>query len=136
MAMDLPGAAGSGLRLDPRPDSVAAGRRWTRGHAAAVGASADHLEVIELLTSELVANAVVHGPRDGRITVGAARRGDTVKVTVADRSDRAPMVRRPGPHDLGGRGLVLLASMSTAWGFDLHPGNGKDVWFELSLFDA
>ncbi|MGW7408522.1 ATP-binding protein [Streptomyces sp. NPDC054833] len=86
-------------------------------------------EVAELLTSELVTNALVHTDRDAVLTAVLGPRG--LRVEVRDFVGRRPRMCAPkadeGTH---GRGLVLVQSLADAWGVRAH-GVGKSVWFEL-----
>ena len=82
---------------------------------------------VELLTTELVTNAVRHAGSPPRITV--ERRGGRIRVQVADDSDEAPTppsAEAPTRH----RGLLLVEDLSEDWGVEIHDG-GKVVWFEL-----
>lgn len=86
-------------------------------------------ETAELLTSELVTNALVHTDHDAVLTatVGARR----LHVEVRDFVGRRPRLRVPDADDgTHGRGLVLVQSLADAWGVRAH-GVGKAVWFEL-----
>ncbi len=89
------------------------------------------LEVGELLTGELVANAVQHAA--GR-TIGlqVQRRPGWLRVEVRDSSRALPcrIVAEPGGRS--GRGLLLVEELSDRWGADLLP-RGKGVWFELRV---
>ena len=88
---------------------------------------------IELLTSELVSNAVRHATYDGNgiglnIVVGP----QTVHVSVVDGGDgfdRTKLVRGPRP-DKGGWGLFLVEELSDRWGMQDDP---HSVWFEIDL---
>ena len=95
------------------------------------GVSADFSDDAQLLTSELVTNAVMYAPNGCRLTawfVGASR---ALRVEVADGSAEDPQVRPfAAPSQVGGRGLQLVASRSTKWGVKANP-LGKSVWFEL-----
>ena len=86
-------------------------------------------EIAELLTSELVTNALVHTDRDAVVTATVGPRA--LRVEVRDFVAHRPRVRLPeageGTH---GRGLVLVQSLADAWGVRAH-GVGKAVWFEL-----
>ncbi|MGW3148182.1 MULTISPECIES: ATP-binding protein [Streptomyces] len=86
-------------------------------------------EIAELLTSELVTNALVHTDHDAVLTVVLGPRG--LRVEVRDFVARRPRMCAPkadeGTH---GRGLVLVQSLADAWGVRAH-GVGKSVWFEL-----
>lgn len=87
-------------------------------------------EIAELLTSELVTNALVHTDRDAVLTATVSPRG--LRVEVRDFVGRRPRLCAPvadeGTH---GRGLVLVDSLADAWGVRAH-GVGKAVWFELN----
>ncbi|MGA4838869.1 ATP-binding protein [Streptomyces sp. G45] len=86
-------------------------------------------EVAELLTSELVTNALVHTDRDAVLTATVGPRG--LRVEVRDFVGRRPRVRAPDVGDgTHGRGLMLVQSLADAWGVRAH-GVGKVVWFEL-----
>jgi anti-sigma regulatory factor (Ser/Thr protein kinase) len=80
-----------------------------------------------IVTTELVANAVMHARSDAVVTVSSL--GEGVRVAVRDFSRAVP---RPGPRpaSVGGRGLVLVAALSSLWSTELVDG-GKVVWSEL-----
>ena len=82
----------------------------------------------EMLVSELATNALLHANTQFEVMV--LRTGDTVRVTVTDGSTALPRRRSFGSESTTGRGLRLVASMSSAWGVEEQAG-GKAVWFEL-----
>lgn len=85
-------------------------------------------EVAELLTSEVVTNAVVHAHSSVRISVEGV--ADGVRVSVADSDPLIPALRRPVDDAEHGRGLHLVDTLAARWG--VEPGDGgKSVWFEL-----
>lgn len=87
----------------------------------------EQLEDVKLLASELVNNAVLHGV--GRIEFIAEVDDDRVRVDVVD--DGSGFVHQIRPVDLqqaSGRGLQVVASVSTRWG---HFEGTTHVWFEL-----
>jgi anti-sigma regulatory factor (Ser/Thr protein kinase) len=87
-------------------------------------------EIAELLTSELVTNALIHTDRDAVLTATVSARG--LRVEVRDFVGRRPRPRMPDIDDgTHGRGLILVESLADAWGVRAH-GVGKAVWFELS----
>ena len=96
--------------------------------AAGIGGAAN--QVVELLTGELVANAVVHGPPDGAVTVRVRIDGPVVRVMVSDGGGGVPVVGHPEPTAPSGRGLALVEALSSDWGTHIVPG-GKTVWFEV-----
>lgn len=121
------------LRLDPDRGSVAHARHWVIRRADEAGVVGDPGAVVELLTSELVANAVVHGPPDGEITVATRAEDGWFEVAVADDSPRMPQVRHTGPLAEGGRGMLLVELMSAAWGVRTDAGGRKSVWFQVAF---
>ena len=87
------------------------------------------IEPAQLLTSELVTNAVLHAGTEVQVVLEAHDR--TVHVEVIDLTKRPPVARFTPYDDLQtGRGLTLLESMATAWGVDPLE-RGKSVWFDL-----
>lgn len=89
---------------------------------------AETLDVLTLLTSEVVTNAILYGRSE--IDVVLERRETGIRVEVADASPRLP-VKRPLDGDTpGGRGLRLLDSLAGGWGV-IELASGKVVWFEI-----
>jgi anti-sigma regulatory factor (Ser/Thr protein kinase) len=90
-------------------------------------------DVAELLSSELVTNAVVHAHT--AVELCAARDDDGgFRVDVFDRGVAGHVVprrRKADPAAENGRGLAIVASLASSWGVD-EAGNGKSVWFTLS----
>jgi hypothetical protein len=82
-----------------------------------------------LIVSELAANAVVHANTAFRVVVSRAP-GDVVRLAVEDAARSQPVLRRAGRHDVGGRGIALIAELTRGWGCDLSPG-GKTVWADV-----
>ena len=83
-----------------------------------------------LLTSELVANAVVHAtgaPVELVVDLDRAR----LSVEVIDASSAAPQPAEVQPFATSGRGLAMVAHLADAWGVTpVVPG--KSVWFSLT----
>ena len=110
-----------------RPEEVPGARRFVRealdGHPACFDA--------ELLTCELVTNAVQHAADAGRVTVAVMRRGEVVHVDVIDDGRSGlPHWRVATGQDEGGRGFQLVNEIAQRWGF-LREHAGTCVWFEL-----
>ncbi|WP_280702178.1 SpoIIE family protein phosphatase [Kitasatospora sp. GP82] len=86
-------------------------------------------DLAELLTSELITNALVHAgaPTEVRIF-----RSTVLTVEVADIDSHAPKIRRARESDEGGRGMHLVNELAHRWG-SRSTAAGKVVWFELEL---
>jgi hypothetical protein len=82
-----------------------------------------------LLVSELVTNVVLHARTSGEVVV--ALHPSALRVEVHDQSDRLPVPKDHGLQAGTGRGLTLVAALSSAWGAE-PTGVGKVVWFELA----
>ena len=122
------------LRLPARRGAVVMARRWALRHARELGVAETVLPVVELLTSELVANAVRHGgPADVSVRLTLAAGALTVAVT--DGSDDLPVTRTTGPEVPGGHGMRLVARLAAASGVEPHRGGGKTVWFRVAATD-
>lgn len=86
----------------------------------------------QLLTSELVTNAVLHAGTDLTISVTADRDRATLIVAVRDGSDSLPRVRHYSPLATTGRGLAIVGQSAVAFGAE-PIDSGKEVWFELPM---
>ena len=118
-----------GRSFEPRPVNVRAAREFVAGALEEQGFEGDP-EVVLLLTSELVTNAVRHAATPFEITVDVDDSG--VRVAVIDGDvEHAPEVRHPGPEDTNGRGLLLVDQLAAVWGSSRVP-RGKAVWFTLA----
>jgi anti-sigma regulatory factor (Ser/Thr protein kinase) len=88
------------------------------------------LSDVELLTSEVVSNAVKHGNLDPRqeIRVRIVMDGH-IRVEVMDPGPpfEADLSDSPGTS---GWGLFVVDTISTSWGVE-PDGVGKRVWFEI-----
>ncbi|MFD8028223.1 SpoIIE family protein phosphatase [Streptomyces sp. NPDC059717] len=85
----------------------------------------------ELLLSEIVTNGLVHGDSD--VYVYVRKYPERLRVEVRD-SDPHPAAAVTVPREEdqaeGGRGLVIVSALASAWG-NSPSGRGKTVWFEL-----
>lgn len=117
------------VHLDPVPRDVGRARSFVRAHAPSSLPESTH-EVLLLLTSELVTNAVLHART--AIELGLTVAARSVLVTVHDQ-DLARPEQRPYDGREGGWGLGLVQALATSSDLTLHPGDGKTAWFTLPL---
>lgn len=115
------------LALSAVPASAAAARQFVGEIVEKWGCHA-LADPARLLVSELVTNAVLHARSDVEVVVRLRRNG--VRVSVADASSAAPVVRAYEDDAMTGRGLALVEQLATRWGVDAGT-DGKAVWFEL-----
>lgn len=84
---------------------------------------------LELLTSEIVTNAVRHG--DGDLELVVTIFDDRVRVEVHDAGPGfVPEALEAPPGATGGFGLYLVAALSERWG--VATGPRTRVWFEVA----
>ncbi|WP_084959521.1 ATP-binding protein [Thermoactinospora rubra] len=112
----------------PHPISVSKARRFARARLVAWGLK-EAAEVVELLVSELVTNALQHARGPCRLTVWVT--GNLLRCDVQDGSVTPPRLRETA-EDEHGRGLQILDALACCWGSESTP-RGKVVWFELPL---
>ncbi|BAU86914.1 regulatory protein [Streptomyces laurentii] len=87
-------------------------------------------DVAELLTSELVTNALVHTDHGAVVTATVVP--EQLRVEVRDFVPGIDPPRVPYADDgTHGRGLVLVEALADSWGVE-NQGVGKVVWFELN----
>ncbi|TQS28987.1 ATP-binding protein [Microbispora sp. KK1-11] len=127
----VPDARRASWVLPAVPSSTSRARRLVRSTLRdwAGGAEGEVPEVAELLVSELVANALRHGRGEPVLTL--LLRDGVLRCEVEDEA-RVPLrARDRSPDDEGGRGLLIVESLSRSWG--VRPtSRGKAVWFELA----
>ena len=113
--------------LDRRPGHA---RRWAMARCAQAGVESATSSV-PLLVSELVTNACVHGgdPMALRLDLNGSR----MRIEMEDSASDWPAVQSPTDRDPGGRGLLIVDSLSQAWGVDRVEAGGKIVWAEVEI---
>ncbi|PRY13020.1 ATP-binding protein [Kineococcus rhizosphaerae] len=119
------------LDLPFRRSAVGVARRWVLDACRVHLPDAASQQVLELLTSELVANAVLHGSPP--VTVAVTSEPGQVRVEVGDGSGDRPQRREVAPEATGGRGVALVDLLAKDWGVHPRPdGSGKVVWFSCA----
>jgi serine phosphatase RsbU (regulator of sigma subunit) len=84
----------------------------------------------ELVVTELVTNAVLHGERPAQLRVIDV--GGGVRLEMEDSGRAAPILLRHGGDSMTGRGLSLVAALASEWGVRQGATAGKVVWAQLS----
>ncbi|MFD4630329.1 ATP-binding protein [Streptomyces sp. NPDC058284] len=124
------GAPGYAAQLPCLPEAVQRARAFVSGVLDAWGMK----ETLagEVIVSELLTNVVVHTSTD--LTTVAIQRDGTcqARIEVADASHVPPHVVDASGGAECGRGLQLVALLSSRWGYEDRPW-GKVTWAELSL---
>ncbi|WP_432484453.1 ATP-binding protein [Kineococcus esterisolvens] len=121
------------LDLEHHLSSVPLARHWIVQRCSAARVPAAAVTVVELLTAELTANAVLHGRSPVRLDL--ERTGEGVRVAVHDAEPTPPVRRSVGPEATGGRGVALVDLLSSSWGVEQRGAggaSGKTVWFTVT----
>ncbi len=89
------------------------------------------VEIVTLLVTELVANALEHGA--GKPTLSLQIERTSLRGSVNDEDPTRDL--SPLPNDARrerGRGLAIVDALATQWGVE-PLRNGKSVWFSVDL---
>jgi PAS domain S-box-containing protein len=114
--------------LEPRPEQVAAGRRFVRD-ALTAWDQAELADTAGLLASEILTNAVRHARQP--IGLRLHLMPDEIITEVTDDYAQPPRRTLPALDDEYGRGLTLVEALAHNWG-TLPTSDGKIVWFTLA----
>jgi anti-sigma regulatory factor (Ser/Thr protein kinase) len=112
------------------PAAAAEARRQVRATIHAWDVPVDP-DVAVLLTSELVTNAIRH-QAGGTVLLTITCICGQLRVDVHDTSCSMPVLLDVRPDEEAGRGLMLVASLSTDWGVH-RTCAGKGVYFTLAF---
>jgi anti-sigma regulatory factor (Ser/Thr protein kinase) len=116
------------FRLSPHPSSIGQARRYV-GYALEPYAEAELVERIQLVVSELVTNAVRHGPNQMITLLVETRTDGSVSGEVVDKGHGAIAMREQQDLDsIGGLGLPIVDALASSWG--VYPGS-THVWFRF-----
>ena len=134
LAALIPPSTGTSSRrvqrqLPAQARSVPLARSWAEGWLAGSDVPPDQKDVVLLVVSELVTNAVSQG--DGPMRVSLEAEDGALLVEVFDSGHRMPSLSDSALDDTGGRGLHLVDAVCDAWGV-LEELHGKTVWARLS----
>jgi anti-sigma regulatory factor (Ser/Thr protein kinase) len=119
--------------FDGGPHAPSEARAWI-SHVLETWDASAISETANLLTSELVSNAVRHAHSGPSIT--AAMVDGFLEVGVSDGlADQIPQVGSATNRTVvGGRGIAIVEALSADWGVQVHP-EGKQVWFRIRADD-
>jgi hypothetical protein len=137
-ALDELGAPDESQRLSADLEAVVGAARRARELVTEACARWDYPQLAGpacIVVTEMVNNVVAHART--HMTVLLARRGDLMSVAVRDRSAVIPTYTGGpvSPTSYGGRGLLLIDSVSQRWG-SLAVPSGKVVWALLQDQDT
>jgi anti-sigma regulatory factor (Ser/Thr protein kinase) len=116
--------------------SAAEARRRTLAWLLRHSIAAEAAEAAVLIISELVANAVVHS--GSSVIICTLRLGGGllhIEVTDQGTGQREPAVKEPSTDDVSGRGLLLVSTLSKAWGVTPAIPSGRTVWAIVLMAD-
>jgi anti-sigma regulatory factor (Ser/Thr protein kinase) len=124
------------LRMPREKETCPRARAAIRAWSVALDLPKEIHEILLLLASELVANALEHSSAgsDVPIDVAVDVKGDVLRASVFDGGRGfAPCVRQPLGYQRG-YGLFLVDQSARRWG--VREDGGTCVWFELELSRA
>ena len=123
---------GSAEQFDVQPDLGAprASRRFVTGVLRRWSVPVDVVDRAQLLVSELVSNAVLHGHGKICIIVAPTDGARMFRIEVRNAGALEPVMRHAAPHELSGRGLHIVHELSHDWGTATDNGV-TSVWFEM-----
>lgn len=129
------------LPLAAVPSAVRLARGYVTQRLTSYG-RADLTDRGSIITSELVTNAIkAVGTLEERRSWAAAKlqtiavccysAGGQAVIEVWDSDPRPPIRKQPVEDDEGGRGLLLVETLSQRWGYRWPRTGGKVVWCVL-----
>lgn len=116
------------IELGPDARDVARGRRFL-GEQLRLWGCHDVAADALLVATELVTNAFIHA--GDRCQLSARLASGILRLEVRDQGPGVPDPRDSDVQAEGGRGLMLVSGLATAWGVDAMGTSGKVVWAEL-----
>jgi len=119
------------ILLSAGPDAAAKARRHVRAALYAWDVPVDP-SVAVLLTSELVTNAITHEIGETVMLVISCT-WNQLRIDVHDTSPSMPVPVNAPLDAEAGRGLLLVSSLSTEWGW-YRTCSGKAVYFTLAFW--
>ncbi|WP_170177691.1 ATP-binding protein [Thermomonospora umbrina] len=106
-------------------------RRFVRKRLDGTGVDAADLSVV---VSEVATNAVTHslsGKPGGRLRVAVLVARDRVRLEFTDDGGLPGRPKGPDGAEEGGRGLLIVAGLTDAWGWDVGDDGRTTVWVDM-----
>jgi PAS domain S-box-containing protein len=124
----MPAPLRRSVTLPAEPASAGKARRLVREVLTAAH-RAGWVDAAEMACSEIVTNCVLHAHTD--IEVTAEVTGEQLRVAVRDFNPALPIQRNYDEHATTGRGMALVAALSSTHGIEHLGAAGKSVWFTI-----
>src|SRR3954469_799372 len=119
--------------VDHAADAVPRARRFA-ADALTAGVGSSVVEDAELVVTELVTNALLHGAPPVVLRISPV--GSGVRIEVEDTGREMPIRMRDNVEAMTGRGLSLVSRVTRGWGVEpAGDGQGKVVWAEVAEGD-
>ncbi|MGJ7439847.1 ATP-binding protein [Aquipuribacter sp. MA13-6] len=115
------------IELLPQAVSARQARRWVTERMSGYGLE-PLCDAVELLTAEVVTNALLHAGT--QLSLHVRRQGSGVHVEVMDGSSVPPHRQHFSRTATTGRGIGLLDDLADEWGWRPEKA-GKTVWFRV-----
>jgi anti-sigma regulatory factor (Ser/Thr protein kinase) len=112
------------------PAIVPSARRYVRGMLA----DAPRVDDMELIASELAANAIRHTPsgsNGGEFTITVCAKPGWARVEISDQGTGQWHPRTAADDDEYGRGLAIVAALADRFGHDAS-ADGQCAWAEVT----
>jgi anti-sigma regulatory factor (Ser/Thr protein kinase) len=120
----------SSSTYEPQLANVARARAWAADELRGHHQVQDRLvSDVELVVSELMTNAITAGAT--RVSIELRAHPEGVLVSVDDDAGGQLAIRPPSLTIPGGRGLPIVAALSTQWGVETR-SPGKRVWASMA----
>src|SRR5579859_3246270 len=119
--------------LTASPSAPYQGRWNVRRALESWGISRERIETAELITSELVTNAVKASAGTGTILLTLCFARQVLRIEVTDASPNPPILSHVPPEAESGRGMLIVETLSSELSYSFLPlGLGKTVYCVLS----
>ena len=114
-------------QLPTGPTAAGEAREWS-AKVLACWDLADHADDLQTVVTELVTNSLRAGAGAIHALIEWRWNAEALEVQVWDDAPGRPQLRQPDFVAETGRGLFIVAALSTAWGHHPAADGGKVVW--------